>query len=261
MNQVSLKLPAYVIADVHLSGRDPATQKLLFRWLDSESFNARSLIILGDLFDAWIGDDAIDPVAQSFANHLQKIIHRGVDVFFVAGNRDFLLGDEYARKAGMKRLDEPLVVDNIEPPTALIHGDVLCTDDKPYQRFRTRSRDPIWQAKILRLPILVRRLLARWARFRSRSSNSLNGLVDVNHQTVQVFMREHNITRLIHGHTHRPALHRLEPSGHTRWVLGDWEGGRGYVIKLQDDGATLCSIEINHEDAIAWTALEPASGH
>ncbi len=145
MNQVSLKLPAYVIADVHLSGRDPATQKLLFRWLDSESFNARSLIILGDLFDAWIGDDAIDPVAQSFANHLQKIIHRGVDVFFVAGNRDFLLGDEYARKAGMKRLDEPLVVDNIEPPTALIHGDVLCTDDKPYQRFRTRSRDPIWQ--------------------------------------------------------------------------------------------------------------------
>lgn len=253
-----------MIADVHLGGVDATTQKLLFCWLEPSHFEAKTLIILGDLFEAWIGDDGADDSAIELAQRLRALSDAGVDIIFVEGNRDFLVGKDYCALAGMRRLAEPLILDQVTPPTALIHGDRLCTDDVSYQRFRKTSRKLSWQTRILRLPLFLRRGLARWARWRSHSHQRSLGdskPMDVNAEAVQAFMHQYKIDRLIHGHTHRPAIHLLKEPNSQRWVLGDWDDGHGYAIILDEDRASLHRLSLGAEHTILWSEPWPPSDH
>ena len=167
----------------------------------------------------------------------------GTTIHFLPGNRDFLLGEDYCRSAGMQLLNEPVLLDDSATRTALIHGDSLCTDDADYQRFRRRVRDPDWQARILSRPLWWRHLLARVARTVSKRRNRGKApeIMDVSEAAVRQCFRDLGIQRLIHGHTHRPAVHRLEiESGlGERIVLGDWHGQTGSVVEIHGDQVTL----------------------
>lgn len=199
------------------------------------------------MFEVWIGDDAPGAVAAALLPHLRALADAGTTLFFMAGNRDFLLGDEYCRLAGMQRIEEPVILEDVQPKTLLIHGDSLCTDDHEYQRFRRKVRDPAWQSKMLSRPIWWRRTIATLARTisRWRNSNKSESIMDVNPGAVEGCFRSYQIERLIHGHTHRPAEHNIEIDGKscTRLVLGDWHGKRGSLIQIAGDKAELLVIE------------------
>lgn len=181
------------------------------------------------------------------AEQLRALRESGTDVFFLCGNRDFLLGDDYCRRAGMVRLEEPVILAEAAPSTALLHGDSLCTDDHAYQRFRARVRDPAWQARALSRPLWWRRILARVARTISRRRNrgKPDRIMDVNAAAVADSFRRLGVERLIHGHTHRPAIHRLQVDDRAvaRVVLGDWHADRGSLVRLAADEIELLEIE------------------
>ena len=180
-------------------------------------------------------------------------------MYFVRGNRDFLLGPAYCRAAGMQALEEPVFVEGLEPRTALIHGDSLCTDDVEYQRFRRRVRHPAWQARLLSRPLWWRRLLARIARGLSkwRNRGKPAEIMDVNADAVRQCFRKLAIDRLVHGHTHRPGLHQLDIDGRAREriVLGDWHGERGSVVELTDQSARLLVL---FRDEHGQVQIQPA---
>lgn len=207
------------------------------------------MYILGDLFEVWVGDDGADASALAVANGLRELSQQGSAVFFVHGNRDFLIGPRYGEMAGMQLLGEPVLLATIEPATALLHGDTLCTDDHDYQRFRRKVRDPAWQARMLSRPLWWRRLLARVARTLSRKRNRGKpaDIMDVNPQAVARSFRELGIQRLVHGHTHRPGIHRLSIDGKPceRIVLGDWHGESGSVLRM--DGDQACLMELRRD--------------
>jgi UDP-2,3-diacylglucosamine hydrolase len=218
----------------------------LLDFLDGPARRARSLFILGDLFEAWIGDDAATDPAPAVARHLNALAASGVAISFIAGNRDFLLGDDYCRQAGMTRLQEPFLLDELSPPALLMHGDTLCTDDLAYQRFRRKVRNHQWQRRVLSRPIWWRRMLARLARLISRrqNRNKAAAIMDVNHDAVIDCMRTHGISRLIHGHTHRPAIHAvtIDDRPGQRVVLGDWHGEQGSVVRLASGRVELLKV-------------------
>lgn len=220
---------------------------------------AACLYVLGDLFEAWIGDDGADAMALTVAEALSELQAGGTRTFFLHGNRDFLLGDDYCRKAGMGLITEPVLLKDQGLPTALLHGDSLCTDDHDYQRFRRRVRKPAWQARVLSRPLWWRSMLARFARFLSRRRNRTKPLaiMDVNAAAVEATFRELGVQRLIHGHTHRPGVHVFAVDGQRceRIVLGDWHGERGSVLSLADGEACLMTIKRGHEGKIE---LQPA---
>jgi UDP-2,3-diacylglucosamine hydrolase len=230
--------PVYLISDLHLDAGRPETVRLLFDFLNGPARRARALYVLGDLFEAWIGDDAPGALGQSVADELSKLGQTGVSVFFMAGNRDFLVGDTFCDRAGMTRLEEPCSNPPMIPEAVLMHGDTLCTDDLAYQRFRKKVRNPDWQRQVLSRPIWWRRLLARLARSISRfqNRNKPAAIMDVNEQAVVDVLREYPGRILIHGHTHRPAIHQIEVDGQARQrvVLGDWHEDRGSVIRMVD---------------------------
>lgn len=211
------------------------------------------------MFEVWIGDDASDPVSESLLPHFRALADSGTAIYFMAGNRDFLLGDAYCRRAGIKRIEEPRLLEGVQPPTLLMHGDVLCTDDHEYQRFRRKVRDPAWQARMLARPIWLRRGIATLARMisRRRNRNKPQSIMDVNPMAVQNCFRDHSIARLIHGHTHRPAVHELKVDGQarTRMVLGDWHGERGSLILIEDRQADLMVLERDEAGAVALKAI------
>lgn len=235
--------PVYLISDLHLEAGRPETTALLLDFLSGPARRARSLYILGDLFEAWIGDDGADAMAREVAAGLRRLSTRGTAVHFIHGNRDFLMGERYCAQAGMQMLQEPILLKTVQPATALMHGDSLCTDDIDYQRFRSKTRSPAWQAKVLSRPLWWRRLLARLARAISRNRNRGKApeIMDVNEESVHDCFRQLQATRLIHGHTHRPAVHRIEVDGRDceRIVLGDWHGERGSVLQIQGRQARL----------------------
>ncbi len=204
-----------------------------------------------------MGDDGADALAGRVAGGLRDLADHGVQIFFVHGNRDFLVGDAYCQRAGMQLVDEPVLLTDCEPATALLHGDTLCTDDVDYQRFRTKVRDPDWQARILSRPLWWRRLLARIARAISRSRNrgKSDEIMDVNSDAVQQCFRDLGIRRLIHGHTHRPGVHQLEIDGQPceRIVLGDWHGERGSVVRVDEDGVDLLLLTRRPDGQIELT--------
>jgi UDP-2,3-diacylglucosamine hydrolase len=215
------------ISDIHLEDSRPAAFEWLRAFLTGPARQAEAVYILGDLFEYWIGDDAPSPTARRLARETAKLVDSGVACHFMHGNRDFLLGEDYAAQARLRLLPEALVVPLYGTPTLLLHGDTLCTDDIEYQAFRRQVRDPAWQAAILELPVEERLRLAREARDASvqHTGSATMAIMDVNGEAVREAFETHGVTRMIHGHTHRPAVHRHRLGGGVeaeRIVLADW---------------------------------------
>lgn len=233
------------ISDLHLDETRPQIVELFERFLADEARRADALYILGDLFEAWIGDDDDASLPARVASALKALKDSGVPVYFIAGNRDFLLGEDYARRAGMAILEDGTVVDLHGTPTLLLHGDTLCTDDAAYLAFRKQVRDPAWQRQFLAQPLAARRAFAQQARNASRehTSQSTMTIMDVNPHAVEAALRDARVTRMIHGHTHRPAVHDLELDGELaqRIVLGDWYE-QGSVLRVDADSIALQGI-------------------
>nr|WP_225737645.1 UDP-2,3-diacylglucosamine diphosphatase [Dyella acidiphila] len=224
------------IADLHLDDSRPQITSLFEHYLASEEVRrADALYILGDLVEAWIGDDDDAQLPKRIATATRAVRDAGVPVYFMAGNRDFLLGEAFAERAGFTLLDDGTVHDLYGTPTLLMHGDVLCTDDVAYQAVRRNVRTPAWKAQVLSMPLEARRAFAAKAREDSRAhtGSTHETIMDVNADAVAQAMRTAGVTRLVHGHTHRPAIHPLNLDGHTakRIVLGDWYE-QGSVLKI-----------------------------
>lgn len=224
------------ISDLHLDPVRPHITALFERWMGSDEVrSADALYILGDLVEAWIGDDDDAELPARIAATTGTVAAAGVPVYFIVGNRDFLLGETFARKAGLTLLEDGVVHDVQGRPTLLMHGDVLCTDDVAYQALRRQVRTPEWKAQVLAMPLDARRALAAQARADSKAhtGSTMESIMDVNAEAVAAALRGAGVTRLIHGHTHRPAIHRLELDGKPaeRIVLGDWyEQGSVLVV-------------------------------
>lgn len=229
------------ISDLHLDASRPHITALFEAFVRDEAVQASALYILGDLFEAWIGDDAADETAERVADALASLHAHGVPTFYIHGNRDFLLGDAYARRARMTLLPDPSVIEIDGDRILLMHGDTLCTDDAPYQAFRTASRAAAWQRAFLARPIAERQAFAAQARAESaRYTRSVaDAITDVNANAVASALRGHGVRRLVHGHTHRPALHRCSVDGTPaeRIVLGDWYE-QGSVLRWNAGVAT-----------------------
>lgn len=209
---------------------------MFLQFLAGRARQAESLYILGDLFEAWIGDDDIDdPYNARIVSALRAVSDAGVKISFMHGNRDFLLGQGFAGATGARLLPDPFDLALPEWSFVLSHGDALCLDDAEYQAFRARVRTPEWQEKMLGRPRFLRRLVARWMRWRSRSRQQ--GLANPTYADLQGaatddFLRDHGYVTFIHGHTHRPATHDHIVDGiHVeRWVLADWHEERGECL-------------------------------
>jgi UDP-2,3-diacylglucosamine hydrolase len=224
----------FFVADLHLTDERPVATGRFFRFLDEEVAGADALYILGDLFEAWVGDDHDEQVAHATAHRLKSLVDAGTPVYFMHGNRDFMLAQRYAAQSGMTLLADPTRIDLYGVPTLLMHGDTLCTDDTAYQTFRRRVRRPLTLALLRHLPLAWRRRLARQARAGSQAAKASKpaGIMDVNTGEVVRMLREQQASRLIHGHTHRPAQHVHAVDGHDceRWVVPDWYTRWGYVV-------------------------------
>lgn len=231
-------MAVHFISDLHLQPARPELMSVALRYLVGEARDAEALYILGDLFEYWIGDDGSMPDYRGVIAALASLVDAGVPVYFMHGNRDFAVGGDFAAATGIRVLPDPTVIDLYGIRTALSHGDRLCTDDIAHQRFRARYTDPAWLERMLRLPVFVRRAIARYARWRSRraSGGKPDAIMDVNANTVRAFMREHDAPCLIHGHTHRPADHALG-GGAQRLVLADWHDDRGEVLICDGEGS------------------------
>jgi UDP-2,3-diacylglucosamine hydrolase len=226
-----------LISDLHLEEARPQLTRAFLDFLDRETAEASALYILGDFFNVWLGDDDDRPLNASIAGALKQCSQRGVAIYLMHGNRDFLLGTEFASATGAALLAEPYVLEHEGQRYLLMHGDALCTLDTDYQQFRTTVRNPAWQQMFLTKPLAERRAFADQARATSRSMNSNKAadIMDVTPIEVETVLREHGIDTLIHGHTHRPAVHRFTVDGINckRIVLGDW-GDSGWYLELAD---------------------------
>ena len=243
-----------LISDLHLHPGAPEITEGFLRWLEERACGSDALYILGDFFEAWIGDDLLDLVgadpsgnadlAARIARALRRLADDGTKIFLMHGNRDFLLGERFAREAGATLLEDPSVVALGGKPVLLMHGDSLCTRDEAYQAFRAQARHPLWQQQVLSMPIEQRVALASQLRAQSgeANSNKAEDIMDVTPEEVVKVMAEHGVTTLIHGHTHRPAVHELEVDGQPaqRIVLGDWQPGKGWEVVV-DGGAPQLS--------------------
>jgi UDP-2,3-diacylglucosamine hydrolase len=224
----------FFISDLHLDSTRPGITRALAEFLASHTGCDR-LYILGDLFDAWVGDDDDSPLATEVAAMLRDFSRAGPALYIMQGNRDFLLGQAFCQSAGAEPLADPTVIDLYGEPTLLMHGDSLCTADTEYQEFRKKARDPQWQSELLQHSLADRRELASNLRSMSKEANSnkAEDIMDVTPSEVAAEMQKHGVRQLIHGHTHRPARHE-EPCG-VRWVLGDWDAKAWYIEACADD--------------------------
>jgi len=238
------------ISDLHLATERPAANEQFFRFLTEEAPGAEALCVLGDLFEYWIGDDELDDaggerLAREVAQALRVLARSGVEIHVMHGNRDFLLGSEFATAAGVHLLEDPSVLRIAGVKTLLMHGDTLCTDDHDYQQWRRTARSSEWQRRFLAAPLAQRRAQMLNLRERSRQviAEKPAEIMDVSEHAVREAFRTHGVRRLIHGHTHRSAYHELEVNGARceRWVLPDWYGGGGYLA-VDEIGARLVSF-------------------
>jgi UDP-2,3-diacylglucosamine hydrolase len=241
-------MAALFISDLHLDPSRPRITELFESYLASDEVrHADALYILGDLVEAWIGDDDDAELPRRIAAAIHAVHDAGVPVYFMVGNRDFLLGEAFARRAGMTLLEDGTVHDIHGRPTLLMHGDVLCTDDTAYQAVRQQVRNPEWQKQILSMPLEARRAFAAKAREDSKAhtGSTTESIMDVNDAAVTETMRKAGATRLIHGHTHRPAVHAfmLDGKAAERIVLGDWYE-QGSVLRVDGDGVELRGLAI-----------------
>ena len=231
----------HLISDLHLTPDQPALREHFDQYLNTLGAGD-DLYILGDLFEYWLGDDAADFLGHTGVERvLSSLSQRGVQVFFLSGNRDFLLGQEFAAQCGMQIISDEHVLELGSKRVLLMHGDSLCTDDIAHQKFRSLVRLSSWQDEFLRKPVAERDALAKLARYRSEDGKKQKAaqIMDVNDEAVEGVMCAHGVRLLIHGHTHRPAVHELNFSGNAyRVVLGDWTPEPSW-IRLTETGLEL----------------------
>lgn len=227
------------ISDLHLEPERPDISQCFFNFLTTQAPQADALYILGDFFEVWVGDDERSPFQQSVMAALKQLTDSGKPVYFMHGNRDFLIGAEFMRATGCHFLPDPTVIDLYGTKTLLMHGDSLCTQDQKHQRFRRYAQNPHYNRWFLALPLFIRRWIARHIRNASRKHTATTdyAIMDVTQAEVERQMLAHGVTQLIHGHTHRPACHEFLQSGVPlrRYVLGDWHQ-KGSVLKCMSDG-------------------------
>lgn len=229
------------ISDLHLQVDRPALTEAFLRFIDERARSARQLYLLGDLFEYWAGDDDLDdPFHAHIAATLRALAESGVDIFWIAGNRDFLVGERFAATARLTLLPETWVIEDHGRRIVLVHGDAQCTDDVKYMAFRAQVRQPGWQQQFLAMPLAQRKAIIAGLRENSRQDQSDKAyeIMDVTPQAIDAVFTETGATVMIHGHTHRPALHATGDK--LRYVLPDWEPEssppRGGWIALGDDG-------------------------
>ena len=238
----------FFISDLHLDESRPEHVDALARFLDEKAAPAQALFVLGDLFEAWIGDDD----DSDFNRQVIALFRRWSDshdgaLYFMHGNRDFVLGEQFAAACGGELLDEKVVVDLYGRPTLLMHGDSLCTRDEAYMAFRAQARDPQWQRAMLAKPLAERRLIAQGMRMKSAADNANKAanIMDVTPEEVVREMASAGVSDLIHGHTHRPAVHDVPLAKDTgrRWVLGDW-GKKVWYLVADQSGNRLINYPV-----------------
>jgi UDP-2,3-diacylglucosamine hydrolase len=236
---------ALFISDLHIDDSRPAITEQFLSFLAAEARDAEALYILGDLFESWVGDDAADAAQSAAITGLHALTSQGVPCFVMHGNRDFLLAAQFCRMSGAQLLPDPLIVTLYGEPVLVTHGDALCTDDRAYQRLRATVRDADWQRQFLALSIASRRALAGAARVGSQAHTAAveYAITDVNADSVAAALRGAGTATLLHGHTHRPAIHPLQVDGRpcTRIVLGDWYD-QGSLLRWDRNGPELVSL-------------------
>lgn len=235
------------ISDLHVESVNSAVFRSLLSLLDNQARGADALYILGDLFEAWVGDDDINEAGDQIAGALQALSQQGTRIYLMHGNRDFLLGPDYAARCGGELIQEPLVVDLYGQSVVLLHGDSLCTRDTAYMSYRAQVRDPAWQKTFLQRPLLERHMVAQQIRQQSKDANShkASDIMDVTHQEVIDLLAKLQVNLMIHGHTHRPGIHTIrltEPINGkheaVRIVLGSWDS-KAWMLEFSADGYDL----------------------
>jgi UDP-2,3-diacylglucosamine hydrolase len=233
------------LSDLHIDAGSPEITRQFVGIVDGEARDAEALYILGDLFESWVGDDAADPHQAIAIDALKSLTDAGVPCFVMHGNRDFLLGAGFCARSGARLLPDPVILNLYGEPVLVMHGDALCTDDLPYQRLRATVRDPDWQRQFLALSVAARRSLAGAARVGSQvhTAQLEYTIADVNPDSVKAALRAAGTSTLLHGHTHRPAIHPFSMDGRacTRIVLGDWHVGAS-LLRWDPAGPELASL-------------------
>ncbi len=241
-----MKQDIIFISDLHIALEKKQITRKFQYFLENLACQASAVYILGDLFDAWIGDDDNTPPNKKIKSLLKQVTDSGTQVFLQQGNRDFLMGQKFCSETGIILLEDYAVIDLNGINTLLTHGDLLCTDDLPYQAFRKKSHSKAWKQNVLSKPLIIRLLAARWYRFRSHfhKRKKSQDIMDVNQQTVVSVMLEHNCFRLIHGHTHRPAIHDFTINGKAaqRFVLAEWKKDAVKILRWTIEGYQIESI-------------------
>jgi len=237
------------ISDLHLCPTRPAINTLFVRFLRDIASQAEALYILGDFFEYWAGDDDLDaPLHHDVAQQLHTLSKQGTRLYLMHGNRDFLIGADFQRAANIVLITDPTLVDLYGQPTLLMHGDTLCSDDVEYQAFRAQVREPAWQQSFLATPLATRKAQIESLRKRSEQEKTTKSaeIMDTNADTVADTLRAFNYPRLIHGHTHRTALHveTVDDKTCERWVLPDWYASGGY-LRCDAAGCVAHTLEIS----------------
>ena len=234
------------ISDLHLDAGRPEIAEQFLEFLKVEAESADALYILGDLFESWVGDDDPNAHYAQVKAAIRKLTDLGIPVYFMHGNRDFMIGDDFAVETGVKLLPEYYVLDIHGTQVLLTHGDALCTDDLEYQAMRTMTRNPEWQLMMMQKPLAERQAFAAQARAASIAHGKTidDDISDVNADAVDARFREHDVSLMLHGHTHRPAVHQLQVDGNDakRIVLGDWYT-QGSVVRWEESGPILSAME------------------
>ena len=232
------------ISDLHLSDQTPSIETGLNDLMTRER-GVESLVILGDFFEAWVGDDDDAPLAVRVKELLRRVSLAGCEILICRGNRDFMLGQQFATDIGGTLLADVTAMEVAGAPALVLHGDTLCTDDADYQQFRSLVHSPDWQAEMMGKSIGERRELAQQLRSLSidAASNKPEDIMDVNASAVAELMSDHDVDRIIHGHTHRPARHDLV-SGE-RIVLGDWTAQQGWLLRENGSDLTLEQFKLS----------------
>lgn len=236
-----------LISDLHLEEKRPDITRAFLHFLATRARQAEALYILGDFFEAWIGDDGMTPFQHDIARALRELSDSGTRICLMHGNRDFLIGKAFCRQAGCTLLKDPSLVELGGQRVLLMHGDSLCTLDVGYMKLRRWLRNPLSLFILRNLPLATRHKLARKLRSESRAQTRMKAsdIVDVTPEEVIKVMAEHGVRTLIHGHTHRPAVHELEVSGQParRIVLGDWDR-QGWALQVDGDGVSQAPFEL-----------------
>ena len=242
-------MATYFISDLHLERIESSITNIFTEFLDDINEND-SLYILGDLFESWIGDDNVTELSQYISDQLLSLSGRNISVAIMHGNRDFLIGEDFCKASSIELINDPRIIEIDTKKVMLTHGDELCTDDKEYQAFRSVVRNPLWQKDFLNFPISKREKIAGEAKDASKDSkeNKAMEIMDVNTDAVLKAFNDHPVEIMIHGHTHRPNIHKIsnEDRKLTRYVLGDWSKNSAIILKWNEAEVELIDLAQSH---------------